>query len=123
MKYVRFQSRQTCAGTASKLGVFQIAFEVRDHHETSLHDSREISRNLDWLKQHLRSPDLNDQQYRAIFWFKDSAHEPMQRIWAIEPCLESYGYGIDMIKTWNPGQIIYEDGWQVAATPWRRSKF
>lgn len=121
MKYVRFQSRQPCTGTASKLGIFQIAFEVRDSCETSAHDSREINRNLDWLKQHLPSPDLSEQEYRAIFWFKDSAHQPMKRIWAIKPYLEAYGYWIDMLKTWDPGKIVYEDGWQVAAKPWRHS--
>ena len=121
MKYVRFESQLPCEGTNSRLGIFQIAFEVRDAHETSRHDSNEITRQIEWLKMHLHSPDeLDDpRNYRAICWFKDTAHEPMKRIWAIKPYLEAYGYWIDVVKTWTPGQIIYEDGWQVAAKPWR----
>ena len=121
MRYVRFESQAPCEGTNSRLGIFQIAFMVRDAHETSRHDSHEISRQIEWLKSHLQSPDeLRDpQNYRAICWFKDTAHEPMKRIWAIKPCVEAYGYWIDIVKTWTPGQIIYEDGWQVAAKPWR----
>jgi len=46
MKYVRFQSQQPCLGTASKLGIFQIAFEVRDSPEISAHDASEIARNI-----------------------------------------------------------------------------
>lgn len=122
MRYVRFQSLQSCAGTPSKLGIFQIAFEVRDAHETSMHDANEISRNMEWLKMHLHSPTLREEHYRSIFWFKDTAHEPMKRLWAIKPYLEAYGHFIEVVKTWNPGKVIYEDGWQVAAKPWRCEK-
>jgi len=118
MKYVRFQSQLINRGTPSKLGIFQIAFRVRDAHETSVQDANAISRQIEWLKSHLHSPDLDDRyDYRAIFWFKDIAHEPLKRIWAIKPYVESYGYWIDIVKTWTPGQIIYEDGWQIAARP------
>ena len=65
MKYVRFQSQQPCLGTASKLGVFQIAFEVRDSPEINAHDASEIMRHINWLKQNLHSPDLDDQDYRG----------------------------------------------------------
>lgn len=122
MKYIRFQSQQPCFGTASKLGIFQIAFEVRDSPKISAHDASEIARNINWLKQHLHSPDLDDQDYRAIFWFKDSAREPMRRVWAIKPYLEAHGHWIEVIKTWSPGKIAYEDGWQVAAKPWRQTR-
>jgi len=121
MKYVRFESQMPCEGTPSMLGVFQIAFLVRDEHATSPHDADQINRHIEWLKTHLRSPDLHGEDYRAIFWFKDTAHEPMQRIWAIKPYIEAYGYWINVVKSWNPGRIIYEDGWQVAAKPRRGS--
>jgi len=120
MKYVRFQSLQPCLGTPSRLGIFQIAFQVRDDADTRVEDGRELARHLSWLNTHLRSPDLNDRDYRAIFWFKDTARAPMARLWAIKACLDSYGHWIELVKTRRPGQIIYEDGWQVAAKPWRR---
>lgn len=120
MKYVRFQSQLPNEGTPSKLGIFQAAYLVRDADETSIHDANEINRQIDWLKAHLHSPDLKDSDYRAIFWFKDTAHEPLKRIWAIKPYVEAYGYWIDILKTWMPGQIIYEDSWQIAARPVRR---
>lgn len=117
MKYVRFQSQLQNEGTPSKLGIFQIAFRVRDAHETSIHDANEISRQIEWLKTHLYCPELADRDYRAIFWFKDTAHKPLKRIWAIKPYVEAYGYWIDVVKTWAPGQIVYEDSWQIAARP------
>ena len=120
MKYIRFQSQLINRGTPSKLGIFQTAYRVRDAHATRVHDANEINRHINWLKTHLRSPDLDDaRDFRAIFWFKDTAHEPMKRIWAIKPYLEAHGHWIDVVKTSNPGQIIYRDGWQVAARPLR----
>jgi len=124
MKYIRFESYLPCSGTSSHLGIFQIAFKVRDAHETSTHDSSEISKQIEWLKMHLNSPSIlkDPKNYRAICWFKDTASEPMKRIWAIKPYLEAYGYWINVAKTRCPGQIIYEDGWQVAAKPWRKKQ-
>ncbi|MEL8055091.1 MAG: hypothetical protein AAGK66_02960 [Pseudomonadota bacterium] len=118
MKYVRFQSQLDCKGTASKLGVFQIAYRVRDAHETSVHDANEITKHMDWLETHLNVPDLTNETYRAIFWFKETAHEPMKRVWAMKPYLEAYGYWIDLVTSRDPGRLIYQDGWQVAAKPW-----
>jgi len=121
MKYIRFQSLQPCLGTPSRLGIFQIAFQVRDGDETRAEDAREIGRHLAWLNDHLHSPDLADANYRSIFWFKPAARAPIARLWAIKPHLEAYGHWIELVKTQRPGQIIYEDGWQVAAKPWRNA--
>ena len=122
MQFIRFESHLPLEGTHLRLGIFQAAFEVRDNYETSEHDANEIDRQLDWLKMHLRehAPLLGREHVRAICWFKDTAHEPMRRVWAIKPYLEAYGYWINVLKTRQPGNIIYEDGWQVAAKPWRK---
>ncbi|MCR9080527.1 MAG: hypothetical protein NXH78_15640 [Hyphomonadaceae bacterium] len=122
MKYVRFQSLQPCSGTPSKLGIFQIAFRVRNLKDVRAYDADAITRQMAWLQKHLHSPDMSDSTYRAIFWFKDTAHEPLRRVWAMKPFLEAYGYWIEVVKTWDPGNILYEDGWQVAAKPWRSIK-
>ena len=121
MRYVRFESQITNAGTASRLGVFQLAFLVRDAVDTMPSARDEIVRNLEWLKVHLHSPEIlrDPQHYRAICWFKDTAREPMKRIWAIKPFLENHGYWIDVVTSRNPGNLLYEDGWQIVATPWR----
>ncbi len=33
--------------------------------------------------------------------------------------LEEFDYTIDLIKAHDPDLVIYEDGWQVVAMPWR----
>lgn len=119
MQYLRFESQERCEDNASRLGIFHIAYRVRDAHATRIHDSNEINRLIQWFRDHLHAPDAleNPQNRRAICWFKETAHEPTNRIWAMVPILKDYGYWIDLRTTRNPGQIVYEDDWQVAAIP------
>lgn len=121
MKYIRFESLEPLEGTPSRLGIFQIAFRVRDAHQTSVYDSNEIGQHLEWLKTHLRSPDELDLEAhkRAICWFRETAREPMRRVWHIKAYVEAYGHCIDVRTTRTPGNIIYRDGWQIAAIPGR----
>lgn len=119
MRYIRFESQAPLECASSRLGIFQIAYRLRDADETRVHDANEIAKLLEWLKAHLHSPDELELEAnkRAICWFKSAAHEPMKRIWHLKACVEAYGYWISVRKTWEPGLIIYEDGWQVAAIP------
>ncbi len=119
--YLRFQGVLPNPGTASKLGIFQLAFQLRDQHELPAYAHAELQRNLEWLKVHLDAPDILDldEHFRAICWFKPEAHEPLARIWPIKFVLDDFGYRIDLIKASDPGCVIYEDGWQIAAKPRR----
>ncbi|WP_084420199.1 hypothetical protein [Henriciella litoralis] len=119
MRYLRFESQVPYEGASSRLGIFQIAYRLRDADDTRVHDANEIARLLLWLKTHLHAPEelSLDANKRAICWFKSAAHEPMKRMWHLKAIVEVYGYWISVKKTREPGLIIYEDGWQVAAIP------
>jgi len=117
--YLRFQGRIKNERADSYLGIFQIAYELRDSDQIEKHFELELVKNIKWLKMHLKSPKELDykENFRAISWFNSNALEPLKRIRAIKVILEEYGYIIDTLKTNDPGIIIYEDGWQVVAKP------
>jgi hypothetical protein len=121
MKYVRFQGLEPNLRVPSKKGIFQLAYRLKRSPETSRHDYRELRQILNWLETNLLVPQTlkERKQEQAICWFKDSAHEPMKRIWALRHLLGEYGYWIDQIKTANPRLVVYQDDWQVAAKPFR----
>ncbi len=121
MKYVRFQGRQLIEGCSSKVGIFQLAYELKYAAQTTMHHDKELRKNLTWLETHLAEPTILEraEHYRAICWFKDTAHEPLKRIWSIKLLLEEYGVWVDCVKTASPGNVIYQDGWQIAAKPRR----
>ena len=124
MKYVRFQGLEKTKGIPSQRGIFQLAYQLKHSPEIYPYDDRELRKNLLWLDTHLKAPDVLDKpkHYRAIFWFKDGAIEPLKRIRAIKFVLEQYDIWVDQVTTTNPGYIIYQDGWQVAAKPFRNGK-
>ena len=122
MKYVRFQGIEFNAGTSSKRGIFQLAYQLKHCAKTADYHDKELRKNLIWLETHLDAPSIleKEEHFRAICWFKDIAREPLKRIWQIRVVLEEYGIWVEQVTTRNPGHILFEDGWQVVAKPFRR---
>jgi len=121
--FIRFQGKRENLGTASKLGIFQLAYDLRDSELLPKYVLDELNQSLAWLKMHLHSPTVlrKEEHFRAISWFRDTAKEPLKRIWRIKTILEEYGYPIDVVKTKVPGSIVFQDGWQVIAKPAKRN--
>ncbi len=119
MKFIRFEGNRKNEKSNSFVGIFQLAFELRDGDELEKHFKDELIKNINWLKMHLKSPlELRfDENFRAISWFHPRAVEPLKRIRIIKSILEEHRYVINDVKTSDPGIIIYEDGWQVVAKP------
>ena len=122
--YIRFQGRIKNERADSYLGIFQLAFQLRDKIDLEKHYEIQLIENLAWLKENLKSPKplREDQNFRALSWFKPEAQKPLTKIRAIVAILQEHGYVIDVLKTSDPGVIIYEDGWQVVAKPRKSAK-
>lgn len=72
---------------------------------------------LDWFNHHLPAPRSVDP--RAVFWFRPNAGEPLTRLWVVVRLLEDNGVPVQVYRTRRPGNVVYEDRYQVAAVPWR----
>lgn len=98
-----------------------MAFELRDEVDIPKYQETELVKNIQWLKEHLKSPDILDKEgnHRAISWFKPSAVEPIKKVRAIAALLNEHGYNVEQVQTREPGLIIYEDGHQIVAKPKR----
>ena len=121
--YVRFQGLRQNEVSSSKLGIFQMAFELRDYGDIPKYAEKELLKNIEWLKEHLKSPKVlrEPENFRAISWFHPRANEPLKRVRAIKAILEEYGYQIEQVTSRDPGEIIYEDGFQVIAKPRKKT--
>lgn len=120
--YVRFQMRVQDEHSHRPSGVFVAVYDLRDSNEVAPYHMEELERHLAWLKMHLKSPAcLKDRgNERALSWFHPRAVEPIRRVRAMVEILREYGIIIDQITTDRPGYVVYEDGWQVVAKPFRR---
>ena len=62
--YIRFQGRKKNTRADSYLGIFQMAFELRDSNTLEEHYEKELFENIEWLKKNLKNPKelQNDEQ-------------------------------------------------------------
>ncbi len=119
--FVRFTTQETDSQSNSLQGIFIAIHNLRRENRLEPHEDEIAWRNLQWLAMHLKAPKILEEpeHYRAISWFKDTAREPIKRIRELIPILESHDIHIQMKTTDEPGIVIYEDGWQIAAKPRR----
>ena len=117
--YIRFQGKRNNDSSSSKLGIFQLAYELRDNEDTPKYAHDEIQNILSWLDDNMEAPEILDdgKHHRAILWFKAEAKKQIDKIRAMKAILEEFGYHIDQITTKEPGLIIYEDDCQIVAKP------
>jgi len=122
LTYVRFVILKQDSESHSKRGVFQAAFDLRDSGTLSAHEETWLESELAWLREHLRSPAClrEPENHRAISWFHPRARRPIEKVRSVVALLEQHGLHVQMLKTDDPGTVIYEDGWQVVAKPRRR---
>ena len=55
-------------------------------------------------------------------WFKRSALRPIEYAWDVVHVLRETGRAVEMVRTAQPGTILYEDGFQVVAMPLKRDR-
>jgi hypothetical protein len=117
--YLRFEGLRRNNTSKSRLGLFQLAFELRDEGDIPTYSHDQLLTHLGWLTEHVKSPKIlqKDQHHRAISWFHPRAKEPLKHVRAIKVILEEAGYYIEQVETRDPGVVIYEDDWQVVAKP------
>ena len=79
-----------------------------------------LHEHWDWLNAHLPVPPYrtSDWPRTVAAWFKDTAREPIRRLWAIGAMLEEHGLLVRMLRSHNPGKVYYEDDFQVVVAEW-----
>jgi hypothetical protein len=117
--YLRFETLIQNDTSSSKLGIFNAAYQLRNHGDITSSETKELNSCFAWFDKNLEAPDCinDDDKFRYISWFKPQAKEHIKHVRRIVSILEEHGVIIKMIKTKNPGQIIYADDWQVFAKP------
>lgn len=85
---------------------------------------RELEQELyDWFKKNLKVPTVQSsgsnhyKNVNALSWFKSSAKEHIDKFLHYASILESHDIHVIRIVTDKPGNILYEDLFQVAAVP------
>ena len=116
LKYVRIQGTELAKNTMYNKGVFSMCWQLIQNDEMIGEDAdlyREID---DWFAEHLPWPPQCKNQEPVVCWFKTENSEEMMKM--IRPALwllEQYNHPYFLVYTNTPGEIVYEDQYQVAA--------
>lgn len=117
--FVRFTILANDPDSGRLAGVLTTAHKLRDETDLTVEQHRELRAQLIWFNTQMKVPPClkEPKNRRALSWFKEEAIEPIRRMWALKSILDQHDVHVEVLKTDNPGRVIYEDGWQVVAMP------
>ena len=118
--FVRFVTDMRDAESLSSQGVFSAAYALLESTMLDRHEHEWLTDTIDWYKANLPVPRYFAQRKAsrfAICWFRTSAQEKIQRLWDLVHLLKEHGVYIRAIRTTRPGEIVFEDDYQIVAIP------
>lgn len=115
-KYVRIQGKELARNTMHAKGVFSMCWQMIQD-EVMIGEDADLFREIDdWFAANLPWPPQCQSQEPVICWFKTENSDEMLKM--IKPALwllSRYNHPYFVVYTDSPGEIVYEDQYQVAA--------
>ena len=113
-KYVRIQGREKAVNTNRGKGIFSMCMQMIQD-EVMDEEDRDLFLEIDkWFSEILPYPPQCKNQEKVICYFKTENTEEMMKL--INPAmwlLERYNHPYYVVYTNFPGEIVYEDEFQV----------
>lgn len=113
-KYLRIQGKELVKNTLQGKGIFGMCMQlIRD--EIMDEEDRDLYMEIDdWFANELPWPPQCKAQEPVICWFKtENALEMMRMIRPALWLLEKYEHPYFLVYTNTPGEIVYEDKYQI----------
>lgn len=126
--FIRFITTYIDADGNTQTGVFQAAAYIRNHPQTRTEDVYILEELRGWFNWYLTAPDqftkrkTSKETGTALSWYRDTASEHISKMYELARICESYGIIFQTVKRIDPGYIVYEDEYQVAAIPYRADR-
>ena len=115
-KYVRIQGKELAKNTMYAKGVFSMCWKLIQDDIMDPEDA-ELFREIDgWFAENLPWPPQCMNREPVVCWFKTENSDEMLKM--IRPAmwlLERYNHPYFLVYTNTPGEIVYEDQYQIAA--------
>ena len=114
-KYVRIQGQELAENTMYAKGVFSMCWQLI-HNDVMEEEDAELYKEIDsWFNEVLPFPPQCKRQDKVVCFFKtENADEMLKMIRPALWLLERYHHPYYAVYTNDPGEIVYEDRYQVA---------
>jgi hypothetical protein len=121
-QFVRFVVGSDSQHHRELTGIITEARYLRDNAELTSEEVAHLEELYAWFEDQLPVPPFSTSRWPrdVVAWFKDDAHEPVRRMWDIAALLEDHGVRVRLLKSRNPGRVVYEDDYQVVVAEWNR---
>ena len=114
-KYVRIQGTELAENTMYAKGIFSMCVQLVQNDDMEEEDA-DLFREIDsWIAEVLPFSPQCKRQEKVICFFKTEKEKEMMRM--VHPLmwlLEKYNHPFYVVYTNNPGEIVYEDEFQIA---------
>ena len=126
--FLRFVLLGQHPDSGARDGVFGAAYQLSQSGALTEAQRRELDDLLQWFEEHLDTPTRFNKTrskgwYRrapkGLSWLKPTAEAHLERLRSLVAILEDNDLQVYMIKTRNPGYVVYEDDYQVVAEPFK----
>ena len=121
---LRFVIRLRHPDSGVQEGILNAAYELCRHPDTSQHVIEQLTVLIDWFKANLPVPrrfsrSRSKGHWRrataGVCWIKSSAQPQIAKLWELEAVLADNGWVVDVLKSENPGFVVYEVDVQIVA--------
>ena len=115
-KYVRIQGKELAKNTMYAKGIFSMCWQLIQN-DVMEQEDEDLFREIDsWFAENLPWPEPCMKREPVVCWFKtENADEMMKMIRPAMWLLERYHHPYFVVYTNTPGEIVYEDQFQIAA--------
>lgn len=114
-KYVRIQGKELAKNTMYAKGIFSMCWQLIQDDVMEQEDA-DLFREIDgWFADNLPWPPQCKKQEPVVCWFKtENSNEMLKMIRPALWLLERYNHPYFLVYTNSPGEIVYEDQYQIA---------
>jgi hypothetical protein len=115
-KYVRIQGKTLAANTLQGKGVFSMCWQLVQQKAMEQEDADLFVEIDSWFADHLPWPPQCKRQEPVVCWFKtENSKEMLKMIVPALWLLDRYEVPYYLVYSNTPGEIVYEDQYQIAA--------
>jgi hypothetical protein len=120
-QFVRFVLLERNPQSHRRTGLLVAAHALRDSDELEGEEFERLRALCAWFNKNVNVPKVlgAEGNERALSWFKAGATKPIAKMWEVAAFFEARDRPIEVLRTDDPGMILFEDGWQVVAKPGR----
>jgi hypothetical protein len=127
--FLRFIVDEVDEDSLAHAGVFVVAYRLKDSRALPPRDHYQLLELLHWFHKNLATPrrfnrcSRANRQCKGISWFRPSAQEHIRKARELSRLIDRHGVWVRMIKTPDPGYVVFEDEYKVVAEPFCSRRF